>query len=53
NYLGDLEQYSESQLMKIPNLGKKSINEIKQILIDNNLSLCVQIDNFRELVEGK
>ncbi|ABK89173.1 DNA-directed RNA polymerase subunit alpha [Francisella tularensis subsp. novicida] len=52
-YLGDLVQYSESQLMKIPNLGKKSLNEIKQILIDNNLSLGVQIDNFRELVEGK
>ena len=52
-YLGDLVQYSELQLMKIPNLGKKSLNEIKQILIDNNLSLGVQIDNFRELVEGK
>lgn len=52
-YLGDLVQYSESKLMKIPNLGKKSLNEIKQILIDNNLSLGVQIDNFRELVEGK
>ena len=52
-YLGDLVQYSESQLIKIPNLGKKSLNEIKQILIDNTLSLGVQIDNFRELVEGK
>ena len=52
-YLGDLVQYTESQLMKIPNLGKKSLNEIKQILIDNNLSLGVKIDNFRELVEGK
>jgi len=52
-YLGDLVQYSESQLMKIPNLGKKSLTEIKQILIDNSLSLGVQIDNFRELVEGK
>ncbi len=39
--------------MKIPNLGKKSLTEIKQILIDNSLSLGVQIDNFRELVEGK
>jgi DNA-directed RNA polymerase subunit alpha len=52
-YLGDLVQYTELQLMKIPNLGKKSLNEIKQILIDNSLSLGVQIDNFRELVEGK
>ena len=52
-YLGDLVQYSESQLMKIPNLGKKSLTEIKQILIDNSLSLGVQIDNFRELVEGR
>ncbi|AIT09842.1 DNA-directed RNA polymerase subunit alpha [Candidatus Francisella endociliophora] len=52
-YLGDLVQYSESQLMKIPNLGKKSLNEIKQILIDNSLSLGVHIENFRELVEGK
>ncbi|MFV9972253.1 MAG: DNA-directed RNA polymerase subunit alpha [Francisella endosymbiont of Hyalomma asiaticum] len=52
-YLGDLVQYTELQLMKIPNLGKKSLNEIKQILIDNNLSLGVQIDNFRELVEGR
>ncbi|AXA33035.1 MULTISPECIES: DNA-directed RNA polymerase subunit alpha [Francisella] len=52
-YLGDLVQYSESQLMKIPNLGKKSLTEIKQILIDNSLTLGVQIENFRELVEGK
>ncbi|MFC4892409.1 DNA-directed RNA polymerase subunit alpha [Pseudofrancisella aestuarii] len=52
-YLGDLVQYSESQLMKIPNLGKKSLNEIKQILIDNSLSLGVHIENFREIVEGK
>ncbi len=40
-YLGDLVQYSETQLMKIPNLGKKSLTEIKQILIDNSLSLGV------------
>ena len=50
-YLGDLVQYSESQLMKIPNLGRKSLNEIKDILINNNLSLGVKIKNFREIAE--
>jgi len=50
-YLGDLVQYTESDLMKIPNLGKKSLTEIKQILVDNDLSLGVSIENFRDKVK--
>ena len=51
-YLGDLVQYTESQLIKIPNLGKKSLNEIKKILVENSLSLGTKIENFREIAES-
>jgi len=38
-YLRDLVKYSESDLMSIPNLGKKSLNEIKAILLGLDLFL--------------
>jgi DNA-directed RNA polymerase subunit alpha len=38
-YIGDLIQRSESDLMKTPNLGKKSLTEIKNILATHSLSL--------------
>ncbi|WP_116963820.1 DNA-directed RNA polymerase subunit alpha [Fastidiosibacter lacustris] len=45
-YLGDLVQFPESDLMRIPNLGRKSLNEIKSVLAERGLSLGVRIDNW-------
>ncbi len=45
-FIGDLVQRSENELLKTPNLGKKSLNEIKNILEKNGLSLGMQVDNW-------
>ena len=45
-YIGDLVQRTETELLKTPNLGKKSLNEIKTVLSKNNLSLGMRIDNW-------
>ena len=44
--IGDLVQRTESQLLRTPNLGKKSLTEIKSILADRGLSLGMRIDNW-------
>lgn len=46
NYLGDLVQKSESELLKTPNLGKKSLTEIKELLEIRNLRLGMTVDNW-------
>lgn len=45
-FIGDLVQRSENELLKTPNLGKKSLNEIKSILAKNGLALGMQIENW-------
>ena len=45
-YLGDLVQFAESDLLKIPNLGRKSLNEIKSVLAERGLSLGLCLDNW-------
>ena len=45
-YIGDLVQRSESDLLKTPNLGKKSMNEIKSVLVQHGLSLGMNIKNW-------
>jgi DNA-directed RNA polymerase subunit alpha len=45
-YIGDLVQRAESELLKTPNLGKKSLNEIKNILSQHNLFLGMAIENW-------
>lgn len=45
-YVGDLVQREESDLLKTPNLGKKSLNEIKDVLVQHNLSLGMKINNW-------
>ncbi len=45
-FLGDLVQYPESDLMRIPNLGRKSLNEIKSVLAERGLSLGVRIESW-------
>ncbi len=45
-YVGDLVQRSEVELLKTPNLGKKSLTEIKEVLKVHNLSLGMDIENW-------
>ncbi|MGJ8671240.1 MAG: DNA-directed RNA polymerase subunit alpha, partial [Oceanococcus sp.] len=45
-YVGDLVQRSEVELMKTPNLGKKSLNEIKDVLEQQGLSLGMELDSW-------
>lgn len=45
-YIGDLVQRTEIELMKTPNLGKKSLNEIKEALRAQELELGMKLDNW-------
>lgn len=45
-YIGDLVQRSESSLLKTPNLGKKSLQEIKDVLAQRGLGLGTKLDNW-------
>jgi DNA-directed RNA polymerase subunit alpha len=44
-YIGDLVQRSETELLKTPNLGRKSLNEIKEVLASRGLSLGARLEN--------
>ncbi len=46
NYLGDLVQFSENELLRTPNLGKKSLTEIKELLESRGLRLGMALDNW-------
>ena len=46
NYIGDLVQKTEVELLRTPNLGKKSLNEIKAVLNSHGLSLGMELDNW-------
>lgn len=45
-YIGDLVQRVESSLLKTPNLGKKSLQEIKDILAQRGLGLGTKLENW-------
>ncbi len=45
-YIGDLVQRSEPHLLKTPNLGKKSLQEIKDVLAQRGLSLGTKLENW-------
>jgi DNA-directed RNA polymerase subunit alpha len=45
-YIGDLIQRTEVELLKTPNLGKKSLTEIKDILATHGLSLGMRLENW-------
>ncbi len=45
-YIGDLVQKSENELLKTPNLGKKSLTEIKDVLASRALSLGMKLENW-------
>ena len=51
HYIGDLIQYSENDLLRTPNLGRKSLNEIKQVLAEHGLSLGMKLENWPAPVE--
>jgi DNA-directed RNA polymerase subunit alpha len=46
HYVGDLVQRTEVELLKTPNLGKKSLTEIKEVLASHGLSLGMRLDNW-------
>ena len=43
-YIGDLIQRTENELLKTPNLGRKSLNEIKEVLGTHGLTLGMKLD---------
>jgi len=45
-YVGDLIQRTEVELLKTPNLGKKSLTEIKDVLASRGLSLGMRLENW-------
>ncbi len=46
-FIGDLVQRTEADLLKTPNLGKKSLTEIKNVLATHGLGLGTKIDGWR------
>ena len=46
HYIGDLVQCTEVELLKTPNLGKKSLTEIKDVLASRGLSLGMRLENW-------
>jgi DNA-directed RNA polymerase subunit alpha len=45
-YIGDLIQRTENELLKTPNLGRKSLNEIKEVLASRGLSLGMELEDW-------
>jgi len=55
-YIGDLVQKSEAEMLRTPNFGRKSLNEIKEVLTSMNLKLGQEIpdwppENIEELAK--
>jgi DNA-directed RNA polymerase subunit alpha len=46
NYIGDLVQRTEVELLRTPNLGKKSLTEIKEVLEQHGLALGMRLENW-------
>ena len=45
-YIGDLIQRTETELLKTPNLGRKSLNEIKEVLASRGLTLGARLEDW-------
>ena len=45
-YIGDLVQKSEGEMLRTPNFGRKSLNEIKEVLSSMSLYLGMEIPNW-------
>lgn len=50
-YIGELVQKSEAEMLRTKNFGRKSLNEIKEILTDMGLSLGIKLDDFPQRKE--
>ena len=48
-YIGDLIQRTENELLKTPNLGRKSLSEIKEVLASRGLTLGMKLENWPPL----
>ncbi|ROO26459.1 DNA-directed RNA polymerase subunit alpha [Salinisphaera orenii] len=46
HYVGDLVQRTETELMRTPNLGKKSLTEISEVLAEHGLKLGMTVENW-------
>lgn len=51
-YIGDLIQRTENELLKTPNLGRKSLNEIKEVLAAHGLTLGSKLENWPPAANG-
>lgn len=49
-FIGDLIQRTEVELLKTPNLGKKSLTEIKDVLASKGLSLGIKLENWPPII---
>ena len=45
-YIGDLVQRTESQMLRTPNFGRKSLNEIKEVLVEMELRLGMELPEW-------
>lgn len=45
-YIGDLIQRTETELLKTPNLGRKSLNEIKEVLASRGLAMGMKLEDW-------
>jgi DNA-directed RNA polymerase subunit alpha len=54
-YIGELVQKTEGEMLKTKNFGRKSLNEIKEILTEMGLALGIKVENFpsREEIEAR
>ncbi len=50
-FIGELVQRTEAEMLKTKNFGRKSLNEIKEILADMNLQLGLELSNFPSRAE--
>ena len=45
-YIGDLVQKTEAEMLRTPNFGRKSLNEIKELLAEMDLHLGMQVEGW-------
>lgn len=50
-YIGELVQRTEAEMLKTKNFGRKSLNEIKELLTEMGLSLGMRLENFPQRAE--
>jgi len=50
-FIGELIQRTEAEMLKTKNFGRKSLNEIKDVLASMDLELGMTVDNFPERAE--